>query len=145
MVRGTQGALPRLAWPLIGLAVFAPGARAQIQLTETAATVGLDADHVAGVSAYTGQQYLVGGLAVGDLNDDGWPDVFATGGSGAPDRLFINDGDGTFTDRAAAWGVADVHAGRGVSVADFDGDGWLDLYVTSWGPGPPALDSHRPR
>ena len=51
----------------------------------------------------------------------------------APDRLFMNDGDGTFTDRAAAWGLNELHGGCGASVADFNNDGRPDLYVTSFG------------
>ena len=73
---------------------------------------------------------MVAGGAVGDFNNDGWQDVFVLGGSSAPDRLYINNGNGTFTEQAAAWGVARVHRGMGVAVGDVDGDGWLDIYVT---------------
>lgn len=84
---------------------------------------------------------MIAGGAAGDFNGDGWPDVFLLGGGGRADALFLNDGDGTFTDAAAAWGVDSAHHGAGASAADFDGDGWVDLYVTSHGlagsaPGP---------
>jgi enediyne biosynthesis protein E4 len=49
-----------------------------------------------------------------------------------PARLFRNDGDGTFTDVSGAAGVARAYgAGLGVSVGDYNGDGWLDLYVAN--------------
>lgn len=77
-----------------------------------------------------------GGGAVGDFNNDGWQDLFfLSGGLGnVPDKLFINDGDGTFTERGAEWGLNDFHKGKTACVGDFDNDGWLDIYVTSAGP-----------
>ncbi len=73
------------------------------------------------------------GGTVGDFDRDGWPDLFLLGGGGTPDALFMNDGDGTFTDRAADWGVELLHRGRGATVGDFNGDGWPDIYVTASG------------
>jgi hypothetical protein len=78
-----------------------------------------------------GMQSMAAGGAAGDFNNDGWQDLFVLGGWGNPDKLFINNHNGTFTDQAAAWGVARVHRGMGVAVGDFDGDGWLDIFVTS--------------
>ena len=90
-----------------------------------------------------GAQMLCGG-AVGDFNRDGWPDVFLIGGGGRPDALFINQGNGSFVDQAAAWGVQYSHRGGSPAVGDFDGDGWLDIYVTSRGPvgSPPEIGRH---
>ena len=50
-----------------------------------------------------------------------------------PNYLFRNNGDGTFTDVAASVGVDDsvVSRGRGAARADYDGDGFLDLFVTN--------------
>ncbi len=75
------------------------------------------------------------GVSVGDFNNDGWQDVFVIkgGASGLPDRLFINNGDGTFTDQAAAWGLTVAHRGKATCVGDYDNDGWLDLFVGSAG------------
>ena len=68
------------------------------------------------------------GVAAGDVNNDGWTDLFLT--NYGPDALYINRGDGTFTEAAAERGIGPT-AGFGVSAAfvDSDRDGWLDLYV----------------
>jgi hypothetical protein len=89
--------------------------------------------------------YEVFGAGVGlvDVNRDGAPDVIcvdsgAPGGDRAPDarnRLFINDGAGHFTDATDAWGLSSAGYGMGVTAADFDGDGWTDLFFTSYGSG----------
>jgi hypothetical protein len=99
---------------------------------------GLAATH--STSGFNNANYAGGG-AVGDFNNDGWQDVyFLSGGSGTvSDKLFINNGDGTFTDHAAEWGLTGAHRGKGATVADFNNDGWLDLYVTSAGPVPGSV------
>lgn len=93
---------------------------------------GLISTHMAAPA----MQYMAPGGAVGDFNDDGFPDVFAIGGSAGVDRLFINQGDGTFLEAAPSWGVAAIHGGMGAAAADYDNDGDVDLYVTSVGAAP---------
>ena len=72
-----------------------------------------------------------GGLAAGDLDNDGDLDLYAAmWGGHVSSALFFNDGDGTFTERAAAAGVATDDEQWQPVMHDFDGDGWLDIYVT---------------
>jgi hypothetical protein len=74
-----------------------------------------------------------GGGVVADFDNDGRQDLFALAGGTGPDRLYINNGDGTFTDQAESWGVARDHFGIGACAGDYDKDGWVDLFVTSIG------------
>jgi hypothetical protein len=84
--------------------------------------------------------------AVGDVNGDGWPDVYVTcynhygqvmpnswyrATNGTPNLLFINQGDGRFREQAARWGVDDRRWSYAAAFADLDGDGRLDLYVAN--------------
>jgi enediyne biosynthesis protein E4 len=74
------------------------------------------------------------GAAVGDIDGDGWPDVFVANDT-QPNFLFRNRGDGTFEDVAPTWGVAFNQFGSPVSamgadLKDVDNDGRLDLFVT---------------
>ena len=73
------------------------------------------------------------GGAVGDFDRDGWQDLFVPSGGTSPDRLYMNNGDGTFTDRAVEAGIAAQHHGYGAAVGDVDSDGWLDIFVISYG------------
>jgi hypothetical protein len=74
--------------------------------------------------------YFAMGGAVGDYNNDGWPDLYLTclGGN----RLLRNNGDGTFTDVTKQAGVADGRWSTGAAFGDYDGDGYLDLMVTNY-------------
>lgn len=74
------------------------------------------------------------GLVCADLTGDGWPDIFVAN-DGAPNRLWVNRRDGTFTDEGLSRGVAyssggKAYAGMGVALGDADGDGLPDLFVT---------------
>jgi hypothetical protein len=72
------------------------------------------------------------GVAVGDFNNDGCIDVFITH-FGAPNQLFRNNCDGTFTDVTKEAGVAGTgHWGSSATFVDYDRDGLLDLYVTNY-------------
>ncbi len=83
------------------------------------------------------------GVGLIDYDNDGWLDIYLVNGSTfdaldgkeEPPRaaLFHNNHDGTFTDVAAKAGVTNERWGYGVSVADYDNDGWPDIYVGNYG------------
>ena len=83
------------------------------------------------------------GVGLIDYDNDGWLDIYLVNGStydaqagkAAPPHaaLFHNNHDGTFTDVAAKAGVANDSWGYAVAVADYDNDGWPDMYVSNFG------------
>ena len=82
---------------------------------------------------------MLGGIAVFDYNNDGLLDIFFTNGAAIPslektdpsywNRLYRNNGDGTFTDVTEQAGVKGVGYSMGVAAGDYDNDGFIDLYV----------------
>ncbi len=83
------------------------------------------------------------GVGLIDYDNDGWLDIYLVNGStfdaldGKEEpphaALFHNNRDGTFTDVAAKAGVTNDRWGYGVSIADYDNDGWPDIYVGNYG------------
>ncbi|HYI96423.1 MAG TPA: CRTAC1 family protein [Bryobacteraceae bacterium] len=76
------------------------------------------------------------GVLVGDFDNDGWPDIYVANDS-TSSALYRNNQDGTFTEVGIEAGVAysadgKSQAGMGVSAADYDGDGWLDIVKTNF-------------
>ncbi len=70
------------------------------------------------------------GVVVGDINNDGHPDVFIT--NYGKDSLFLNQRDGTFRNVADEAGVVHERWSAGACFIDYDRDGWLDLYVANY-------------
>jgi hypothetical protein len=70
------------------------------------------------------------GVAVGDYDNDGWPDLYVT--NFGKNRLYHNNHDGTFTDVAEKAGVTLGNWSTGASFGDYDGDGRLDLFVPGY-------------
>jgi hypothetical protein len=67
------------------------------------------------------------GVVVADVNRDGWPDIYVSNDVAPNDVLYVNNGDGTFTDKAGAWLKHASFAGMGADIADFNNDGWPDI------------------
>ena len=82
---------------------------------------------------------MLAGVAIFDYNNDGLPDLFFVNGARMPDlaksdprywnRLYRNNGDGTFTDVTEKAGVKGTGYGMGVAAGDYDNDGCVDLYI----------------
>jgi hypothetical protein len=84
------------------------------------------------------------GVLWADVDNDGDLDLYATAVGPSRFFLFVNQGDGTFSEEAEARGAAlasdYTHYGMSVAAGDYDRDGWLDLFVAEWWahPAPPA-------
>jgi hypothetical protein len=124
------------------LGTLASAAGAQPVFTDATAAAGLKFKHVNGAF---GKKYLPetmgSGAAFLDFDADGWPDILLVNstrfpgrpGPGALPALYRNDRNGTFTDVTKGSGL-DVEAyGLGVSAADYDNDGLVDVYLTALG------------
>ncbi|MCP5052737.1 MAG: CRTAC1 family protein [bacterium] len=70
------------------------------------------------------------GAAVGDIDNDGRPDLYIT--NYGPNQMLLNNGNGTFKDVTAATGTGDKLWGTSATFFDYDKDGWLDLYVANY-------------
>lgn len=69
------------------------------------------------------------GIGINDFNLDGYPDVYAANDFITNDLMWINNGDGTFTDRAGEYLKHHSHNGMGTDLADFNNDGLVDIVV----------------
>ncbi len=121
---------------------LAPALAAQTSYVDVTDACGLTMTHTPDPSHP--MVAMVGGATVADFNQDGWPDIFVFSGGTVPDRLFINNANGTFSEQSAAWGLTDLEMGSGACAGDYDKDGWPDLFITSFGvPGAPGPGQNR--
>jgi hypothetical protein len=92
-----------------------------------------DGGHFVDVSAaagiYGSEIGLGLGVAVSDVNRDGWPDIYVANDFFERDYLYINNGDGTFTERLPEEMPYISLSSMGVDIADVNNDGWPDIYV----------------
>src|SRR5205085_2157897 len=88
-----------------------------------------DVTEKAGLTGMAQNHYGMG-VAVGDYDNDGFEDIYVTGYGG--NTLYHNNGNGTFADVSAKAGIANPNGkGLGVSFADYDGDGFTDIFVAN--------------
>ncbi len=123
--------MKKLFFPLIFLILTACG---QADLAPTGDSLFVNISTQAGiVNNRLGKEKTIG-QAWGDYDQDGWLDLYVTDMAG-PNTLYHNNGDGTFSVSPFSRQVSlpDAYSG-GATFADYNNDGWPDLYVVNWGP-----------
>ena len=118
----TRGVIPLLlfvAWSLL-----TPQAFAQISFQESSVAAGLDTELYD-----TAHAHGLGVIWI-DYNNDGWPDIFATNGAGMDVHLFMNNQDGTFTNKDAILPALTNEEKTSANFADYDNDGDMDIYIS---------------
>ncbi len=131
-------------WPVLFYGALALGAASPLLFREWGKSSGIDFKLTSGTP---GKHYIIesitGGVALFDYNNDGLLDIYLVNGSTieaersntntAEDKLFRNNGDGTFTDVTRQAGLGDRRWTMGVAIADVNNDGFDDIYITNYG------------
>jgi len=114
----------------------------KIAFADVTASSGVHFQHVPTRTADKWMPETMGsGVVAADFNRDGAPDIVlinsgAVWNSERPadsgNRFYVNDGDGKFTDKTGEWKLPSQGYGMGAAAGDFDNDGWLDLFLTSF-------------
>jgi hypothetical protein len=91
---------------------------------------GASFSEVTDKAGFAGSAFTYGlGVGVADINHDGWPDIYISNDYSAPDHLYINNGNGTFTDKInQSIGHISLYS-MGNDIADINNDGLLDIYT----------------
>lgn len=117
-------------------------ASAAVTFSDITRQAGIAFRHINGAF---GRKYLPETMGAGggflDFDNDGWQDILLANSASWPGQpaarstpaLYRNNRDGTFTDVTARVGLAVTFYGMGVAAADYDNDGWVDLYLTGLG------------
>jgi hypothetical protein len=127
----------RAAFILLGLVAAVP-ANAWVTFTDVTESAKVTFRHVTHATGEHLFPETVGsGCAFLDYDRDGYLDIYLVNngdfdGDGAPNTLYRNNGDETFTDVTESAGVGDMRFGIGVAVGDYDADGWDDIYVCNF-------------
>jgi hypothetical protein len=100
-----------------------------LAFTEVSVQAGLTREYGIVAAQRTIPEGFASGLAAVDYDDDGDVDLYVAGGDFDPNRLYQNQGDGSFVDVAPSVGLDLVHLGSGPAFADIDGDADLDLFI----------------
>jgi enediyne biosynthesis protein E4 len=112
------------------------------QLVDVTAKAGIKFEHLSATEKKYIVESMAGGVVVMDFDRDGWPDIYFTNaptveqalkGVVAKGALYRNNHDGTFTDVTAKAGVATPCFANGGTAADYNNDGWPDLFVSCLG------------
>ena len=110
-----------------------------VEFTDNSKTAGIDFLHRNGA---TGKRLFPepngAGCAFLDYNADGWMDIYLVNSGNfqnpnAPNALYRNNGNDTFTDLTQEAGVGNTSFGSGICVGDYDNDGWEDIYICNFG------------
>jgi len=126
---------------------FRPGVRAtpdsDVRFVDVTAAAGIKFKHFSAPEKKYIVESMSGGVALFDYDNDGWLDIYFTNSltvdtandpKSARSALYHNERDGTFTDVTEKSGMAYPGWAMGVATGDYDGDGWVDVYVTCLGP-----------
>jgi hypothetical protein len=128
---------------LLGGASAASMTGPAVQFTDITEPAGIKFTHVSSPEKKYIVESMSGGVALFDYDGDGYLDIYLVNSltvdlvkskQKTSSVLYHNNGDGTFTDTTDKAGVGDIGWGMGVTIADYNNDGWDDIYVTCLGP-----------